>query len=1090
MNAEQRLQQDLTYRLRLLDVLDRITQIGLASENMEDVMRCVLDLVLEVFNADRAWFLYPCDPDAPSWGVPMERSRPEWPGLAALGKNIPMNPEAAGIFRELLSTNIAIQYGPDTDHPVPRVIEPFSVKSQLIIALRPKIGNVWLFGLHHCASVVKHDEEDMHLFTAVAQRISDSLSSWISIRQNRESEAFLREIIDTIPIPLFIKDPGSKITLMNRACEEQWGMSFSDLRGTDASQFFPPDQMAFFLAKDRETFANRHLADFEEVAWNAALNENRVVHTYKKPVFDEAGKPLYLIGMSVDITERKQAEEVLKLHKLVVDTAMDGFWMVDMAGNLTGANDAYAKMSGYSVGELLNMHISQLDVNESSPQEVSAHINKVITQGYDRFEAHHRCKNGRIIDVEVSCKFIPESQSFFAFLRDITERKQATNELEESKNRLQAIFDAIPDLLFEVGLGGHIYNYHSPRTDLLAAPPDAFLGKKFSDILPPEVAAVCILAISEAHEKGYSTGKQYALLLAHGKFWFELSVSRKPVNPGHEPRFIFLARDITGRKQAERELRELNEQLEARVEQRTHELSQAKAMAEAANQVKGEFLANISHEIRTPMNSILGLAHLALRAETSPNSRSYFKKILSSGEHMMGIIDDLLNFARIDAGKIKIEIVDFDLYNVMERLDNMIAGKVAEKGLELFLDIDHSIPNNLRGDPLRLVQVLTNYADNAIKFTEKGRITIRARKVEESETSCLVRFEVQDTGIGMNDEVKSKLFQPFQQADTSITRLYGGTGLGLAISKQLVEMMEDGEVGVASVPGRGSTFWFSVHFGKGSVPYEDEDTNETGVPQNVMTAIVGAKILVVENHLLNQEVVTKFLENVGAAVCVAQNGKEALDLLQKERFDCVLMDLQMPVLDGYETTRLIRANPALTGIPVIAMTANASEEDREKCMAAGMDDFISKPFKPYAFYAVIAKWLAQPPQQATVPVAPVAPVAKITRTGDSEIIDLTVLAELVGDNKLKMREFALKFLASARKDMAEIESALERKDLASLGALGHHIKSPARMAGAIRFANLCQALEDSENVEQARNITSQLRLLLERIKEYIDKNLA
>ena len=306
-------------------------------------------------------------------------------------------------------------------------------------------------------------------------------------------------------------------------------------------------------------------------------------------------------------------------------------------------------------------------------------------------------------------------------------------------------------------------------------------------------------------------------------------------------------------------------------------------------------------------------------------------------------------------------------------------------------------------------------------------------------------------------------------------------------------MLEQGKVGVDSIPGRGSTFWFSVRLGKSSVPHATENTDETDVPQDVMAAIVGAKILVVENHLLNQEVVTEFLENAGAAVCVAQNGKEAIDLLQKEHFDCVLMDLQMPVLDGFETTRLTRANPALAGIPVIAMTANASEENREQCLAAGMDDFVSKPFKPYAFYAVIAKWLTQPPQQATAPVAPAASLDKVTWAGDPGIIDFTVLAELVGDNKLKMREFALKFLASARKDLVEVEAALERKDLASLGALGHHIKSPARMTGAMGFADLCQILEgygkDGGSMEQIQGVVSQMRPLLDRIKEYVDQNL-
>ena len=969
MNADQQLQHDLSHRLRLLDVLDRITQVSLASENMEDVMRGTLDLVLEVFNADRAWFLYPCDPDASSWSVPMERFRPEWPGLFALGTNIPTDREAAGIFRELLGANGTIQYGPDTDHPVPLVLEQFSVKSQLMITLRPRIGNAWLFGLHHCASAVKHDEEDIHLFTTIAQRISDSLSSFISIRQLRESETFLREIIDMIPVSLFVKDACSRITLMNRACEEQWGMAFPDLRGTDTSQFFPPDQMAFFLANDKKVFGNRQLADFEEVAWNAVLKENRTVHTYKKPVFDEADKPLYLIGVSIDITERKQAE----------------------------------------------------------------------------------------------------------------------GELQESRSRLQATLDAIPDLLFEVGLDGRIYNYHSPRTELLAAPPEVFLGKKFSDVLPPDVSDVCMSALLEAHEKGSSIGKQYELQLAPGKLWFELSVSRKPVNPGQEPRFIFLVRDITERKQAEHQLRELNEHLEERVEQRTKELTQAKQLAESANQAKSEFLANMSHEIRTPMNSILGMANLALIREVDPKNRDYLEKIHSSGEHLLGIIDDILDFSRLDAGKLKINTADLNLGRVLENVNNLVAGKAAAKGLKLAFDIDAGLNLNLCGDPLRLVQILVNYADNAIKFTKQGRIAIRARKIGEDATSCLVRFEVQDNGIGMSEEEKAKLFQPFQQVDTSSTRQYGGAGLGLAICRQLAGMMQDGEVGMESTPGQGSTFWFNVRLYKAGQPFCTENESGTDVRP---AAISGARILLAENNLFNQQVATEFLENVGATVCVAQNGKEAIDLLAHECFDCVLMDLQMPVLDGFETTRLIRADPALAGMPVIAMTANASEEDRERCLTAGMNDFIGKPFRPDAFYAVIAKWLARQPQQTPASGAPAASVAKGAWAGDPEIIDFAVLAELVGGDRPKMREFARKFLASARQDMTEVEAALERKNLAVLCALGHHLKSPARMAGAMGFAHLCQALEHSADVEQARSIVSQLRPLLERIKECADQNLA
>jgi CheY-like chemotaxis protein len=397
----------------------------------------------------------------------------------------------------------------------------------------------------------------------------------------------------------------------------------------------------------------------------------------------------------------------------------------------------------------------------------------------------------------------------------------------------------------------------------------------------------------------------------------------------------------------------------------------------------------------------------------------------------------------------------------------------------------------LRGDPLRLVQMLVNYAGNAIKFTEAGRITLRARKVDEDETSCLVRFEVQDTGIGIGAAEQARLFQPFQQIDASSTRQYGGTGLGLAICKQLAEMMRDGEVGVDSTLGRGSTFWFSARLDKASQPCCTENESGTDIPPAMLAAISGAHILLVENNLFNQQVATEFLENAGATVCVAQNGREALDLLANDGFDCVLMDVQMPVMDGFEATRLIRANPALAGLHVIAMTASASERDRERCFAAGMNDFIGKPFKPHVFYAVVARCLSG---RAHGSHEPAAAAGATPGAGDVGIMDFRALAELVGGDKSKMREFAFKFLASARQDMIEVEAALERQDVAALGALWHHIKSPARMAGAVGLADLCQVLEGyakgGADIAQVREAVSRMRALLERIGEQIGKEFA
>jgi len=782
------------------------------------------------------------------------------------------------------------------------------------------------------------------------------------------SEAHLREIIDMIPVALFVKDPDSRITLMNRACEEQWGMSFSELRGTDASQFFPPEQMALFLAKDREVFAGRQLVDFEETVWRAALKEDRIMHTFKKPVFDEAGKPLYLIGVSVDITERKRAERLLSesenKYRSLIELAGDAIFLADAdSGIILDCNRNAARLIGRPKEKIIGSNQSRLH-----PPEEAAHYREM-------FRRHVEC-------------------------------------------------------------GGSIDQ-------------DVYVIHKDGHAIPVDIHA----SVIDLNGVGVILGA---------------------------------FRDITERKRAENELRELNERLEERVEQRTRELVQAKQLAESANRIKGEFLANMSHEIRTPLNSILGMANLALNQEASPKGRDYLDKIRLSGEHLLGIIDDILDFSKLDAGKLKIDVADFDLRRVLESVNNLVAGKAAAKGLELVFDTDAGLSLNLRGDPLRLVQILANYADNAVKFTERGRVTVRTRKIGEDEAGCRVRFEVQDTGIGIGEAEKARLFQPFQpfqQLDASATRQYGGTGLGLAISRQLAAMMRDGEVGVESVPGQGSTFWFSVRLDKSGRPVGPE--REGNVPPALLGAIRNRRILLVENNLFNQQVAAEFLENAGATVCVAQNGREALDLLRHDHFDCVLMDIQMPVMDGFETTRLIRANPALDGMPVIAMTANASADDRERCLAAGMNGFVGKPFKPHEFYVAIARCMGG--EDAVQASSPVRHDGGAARTDEAAPLDLAVLSGLVGGDRAKMREFAARFLASANGDMAQVEAALAREDWPALAALGHHMKSPARMAGAAGFADLCQVLEDhgkgGANPEQVRDVASRMRLLLERIGE-------
>lgn len=382
------------------------------------------------------------------------------------------------------------------------------------------------------------------------------------------------------------------------------------------------------------------------------------------------------------------------------------------------------------------------------------------------------------------------------------------------------------------------------------------------------------------------------------------------------------------------------------------ELAEAKLKADAASEAKSKFLATMSHEVRTPLNGILGIVEIMKDAELSEVQKDYVETIKYSGEALLAILNDILDYSKIEAGKFQFEYVDFSIERLTNSVTMLMRSRAEEKGLKIKYQIDPDLPLFLNSDPTRLRQILLNLIGNAIKFTEKGSIEINAKKVRvRGNSNMFLRFEVKDTGIGLSEEEIENLFQEFSQADSSISRKYGGTGLGLAISKNIAEMM-GGSIGVESQKGEGSTFWFRVPVN------EAGETSDENSAENITTDTTPANILVVEDHHINQQILVAFLEKFQHRITIANNGQEAIDIIKaaKEPFDIILMDMQMPVMDGLSATKLIRKLKACKETPIIALSANILKEDTDKCLQAGMNDFLAKPIDPTSLFKAIRSY--------------------------------------------------------------------------------------------------------------------------------------
>jgi two-component system, sensor histidine kinase and response regulator len=502
-------------------------------------------------------------------------------------------------------------------------------------------------------------------------------------------------------------------------------------------------------------------------------------------------------------------------------------------------------------------------------------------------------------------------------------------------------------------------------------------------------------------------------------------------------------------------------------------LKEARKVAEHATKAKSEFLANMSHEIRTPMNAIMGMCYLTLKTDLTPKQRDYINKMHNATQSLLGIINDILDVSKIEAGKLELETIDFDLSEVLENLSNLITQTAQEKGLEIVFAVGSDVPMAIQGDPLRLGQILLNLTSNAVKFTEKGEIVISVKPVEVESEYATLYFAVKDTGIGITEEQQAKLFQAFQQADTSTTRKYSGTGLGLTISKNLTEMM-GGQIAVESEPDKGSVFFFTAKFGRSheqiATAADRKEESSDG-----LDAIRGAHILLVEDNEINQQIARELLQSEGFFVSVANNGREAVEKVvskaENEAYDVVLMDLQMPVMDGYTAAREIRKDSRQNKLPIIAMTADAMDSVRDKALDAGMNDYVTKPISPGDLFRALVKCIKPGSRNRQQGGSATVPDSKVEQSEAyfPDIlpgINIKEALNRVGGDKSLFRKLLTKFCAGYGAAVKEIVTALESGDRKTASRLIHTLKGLSGNIGARELYEAAKKLEAAVNEEK------------------------
>lgn len=673
--------------------------------------------------------------------------------------------------------------------------------------------------------------------------------------------------------------------------------------------------------------------------------------------------------------QREQMQREMDLRKMgqAVEQSGESIVITNLNTEIEYVNEAFLRSSGYAEEELIGQNACIRHVGQTPPETIREMRDTVMGGRPWKGELHSRRKDGgdylELAQVSPVKDMAGKVTHFVAVMEDITEKKKLAEELMLHRHHLEEMVERRTELVVreQQRAKSALQDLSESEGRYRQAARIACLGHWALDEISGKFTAV---SEDYADIFGYSKEEYLERFADLDCFWklvhpedrrlaqggrltgdetdVEFRILHRNGSVRHVRKFAITAHDDSGKPiSSEGILQDITEFKLAKIE-KTH--------ADAANKAKTSFLANMSHEIRTPMNAIIGFSNLLLREEHTSKQAQRLSRINESAEHLLSIINDILDLTKIEAGKMQIERSNFNINDLLKSIRSLLNEAITSKGLSLEIEFS-DVPAWIEGDQTRLRQALLNYVGNAIKFTEQGKITMRATKTDETADGLLLRFEVQDSGIGVNPDKIPGLFKAFEQSDASTTRHYGGSGLGLTITRRLAEMM-GGEAGAESEPGRGSTFWFTARLNHGHkeisiTPSEKTESATTGLPDHHK----GCRILLAEDNVINREVAVAVLSSAELVVDTAENGLETVEKVRANDYDLVLMDIQMPEMDGLDATRMIRSMSGKEDIPILAMTANVFAEDRKACFDVGMNDFVAKPLNVAELLDTLARWL-------------------------------------------------------------------------------------------------------------------------------------